>query len=384
MKGSGRILIAGDCTSEAEEIQRLLADHFKDLRVSIRSERAASDFDEYAPAVIVLAFHQLEQAQRYYLGVHRFAKTLRDRQHGTVLLCDKHDVPAAFDLCKNNYFDDYVLYWPVVQDGLRLPMSVWNACRAVVRYNSGPRRSDLLAHARNLRNLDVTLQEGVTTAEQQIDLVGDTLLQLEREIANASDELSSRVSRERSGVDPDCVDPLIHSLQTLRNEQIQRARSARRRAVEPLARWARQFKESLRPSLRDTRVLMESVQQLRPVVLVIDQDESVHQTIGHMLDAGQYRLEFAADNVQAAKVLSNVHPDAILMDVVFEGVDGVSFMQRLKSIPKLLSVPVIVISADARLQILKASLDAGACDFLAKPFTRDTLISKLTGALGFG
>jgi hypothetical protein len=108
---------------------RLLKGDFAHVQLSFGAERAAADFEACRPAVLVLAFKKLDKAQRYYLGLYRIGRAVHAHPHRTVLLCSKDEVEAAFDLCKRDYFDDYVLHWPHAQDGHRLSMSVWIACR---------------------------------------------------------------------------------------------------------------------------------------------------------------------------------------------------------------------------------------------------------------
>ena len=122
-----RILVSTDSVEDGQQIVRLLKDDFANVRLSSQSERAAADFDLCLPDVLVLAFDKLENAQRYYLGLYRLSRSVHAHPHRTVLLCSKDEVRAAFDLCKKDYFDDYVLHWPHAHDGRRLSMSVWIA-----------------------------------------------------------------------------------------------------------------------------------------------------------------------------------------------------------------------------------------------------------------
>ncbi|MDP3223015.1 MAG: response regulator [Rubrivivax sp.] len=70
--------------------------------------------------VLVLAFDSLDKAQGYYLGLYRLGRVLQQHAHRTVILCNRDEVQAVFDLCKKACFDDYVLYWPHSHDGPRL------------------------------------------------------------------------------------------------------------------------------------------------------------------------------------------------------------------------------------------------------------------------
>jgi len=154
---SAQVLVAGDDATEARQLVQNLKNHFEHVASSTdtNAETAAADFERHSPEVIVLAFKQLEQAERYYLALHRFGQSIYQRRHRTVLLCGKDDTEGAFELCKKGYFDDYVLYWPNPQDGLRIVMSVWIACRELLsQKNEGLTGRELRTHVNHLEGLD--------------------------------------------------------------------------------------------------------------------------------------------------------------------------------------------------------------------------------------
>lgn len=126
---SARVLVASDNQGDAQQILHQLERDFEHVRASTDLDRAVPDFEDYRPDVLVLAFDTLEKAQQYYLGLYRLGKNLHAHRHRTVILCNKDEVRAVFELCKKEYFDDYVLYWPHTHDGPRLAMSIWMACR---------------------------------------------------------------------------------------------------------------------------------------------------------------------------------------------------------------------------------------------------------------
>jgi CheY-like chemotaxis protein len=79
-----------------------------------------------------------------------------------------------------------------------------------------------------------------------------------------------------------------------------------------------------------------------------------------------------------------VRPDLILMDVHLPDADGVTLTQTLKEHAELASVPVLMLTGDARRETLTKSLGAGAVGFIVKPFTRDSLLAKLDRFLSTG
>jgi len=95
------------------------------------------------------------------------------------------------------------------------------------------------------------------------------------------------------------------------------------------------------------------------------------------------RLQGAAHDpgVEALSQLRRLHPDVILMDVRLPGVDGVALTQRLKTVPHLADIPIIMMTGDARRETLVSSIGAGAAAFVVKPFTREALVAKLQKVL---
>lgn len=378
-----RILVSTDSVEDGQQIVRLLKDDFANLRLSTEPARAAADFEEYLPDVLVLAFDRLENAQRYYLGLYRLGRSAHAHPHRTVLLCSKDEVPVAFDLCKKEYFDDYVLHWPHAYDGRRLSMSVWIACREhAAKERAGPPRAELRVHARHLGDLERTLDRELADADRHIDAARGSLLEAERDISGAFDELASRVASARAG-DPDAADPhaLSLAIDQVRQKQVEATRGIVARGIEPLRKWTRSLREQIEPSLAGTRPLAEKVGASRAVLLVVEDEELTRRLISLTLDPAAYEIRFVGDAPEALGFLRRARPDAILMDIRLPGIDGVSLTERLKASPALADIPIVMMSGDSRAETLMRSMQVGAVAFVVKPFTRRSLNSKLEKVL---
>jgi CheY-like chemotaxis protein len=115
----------------------------------------------------------------------------------------------------------------------------------------------------------------------------------------------------------------------------------------------------------------------RPVVLVVEDDVVLHTLVAAMLESEAIELVFEADGRAALERIRAVAPDLVLMDVVLPGGDGVALTQQIKATPELAAIPVVMLSGEARLDTLVRSMEAGAADFIVKPFTREALVAKL-------
>ena len=115
----------------------------------------------------------------------------------------------------------------------------------------------------------------------------------------------------------------------------------------------------------------------RPVILMVEDDEFTHQLVAVTLASHDVELVFESDGALAVERVREVRPDLVLMDVVLPGGDGVDLTQRLKSEAALAAIPVVMVTGEARREILLRSMEAGAVDFIVKPFTPDALVLKL-------
>ncbi len=115
----------------------------------------------------------------------------------------------------------------------------------------------------------------------------------------------------------------------------------------------------------------------RSIVLVVEDDEVLHLLVAAMVDADEVELVFESDGTAALERIRTVGPDLVLMDVLLPGADGVDLTQRMKNAPDLAAIPVVMFTGEARMETLIRSMEAGAADFLVKPFTREALIAKL-------
>src|SRR5690349_15191704 len=107
------ILVASDAQANATMVSELLSQEFNGVRASWIPESAVSDFDASSPRVLVLAFEDLQKAELYYLSLFRLSRMIRHQPHRTIVLCHKDDVRRAFELCRTEHFDDYLLFWPM-------------------------------------------------------------------------------------------------------------------------------------------------------------------------------------------------------------------------------------------------------------------------------
>lgn len=119
-------------------------------------------------------------------------------------------------------------------------------------------------------------------------------------------------------------------------------------------------------------------------ILIVDDDADVRAGLNIRLRANGYDTSFAADALTALQEARKYGPDLVILDLGLPGGDGYVVMERMKRIPALAVIPVIVLSARDRESNENRVSMAGAAAFLQKPFEDATLLSEVKKALGEG
>jgi DNA-binding response OmpR family regulator len=112
-------------------------------------------------------------------------------------------------------------------------------------------------------------------------------------------------------------------------------------------------------------------------ILLIEDDLNVYHGIRRRLSASNYETHYAPDAVASIAQARLHHPDLILLDLGLPAGDGFVVMDRLKLIPELSNIPIIVLSGRDRAANETRSLRSGAAAFLQKPVSGDLLLKTI-------
>jgi two-component system KDP operon response regulator KdpE len=113
-------------------------------------------------------------------------------------------------------------------------------------------------------------------------------------------------------------------------------------------------------------------------VLVVDDEAAIRRALGINLRARGYDVDLAETGEEALKLAARNHPDVVVLDLGLPGIDGVAVIQGLRGWS---AVPIVVLSARDAEAAKVAALDAGADDYVTKPFGMDELLARLRAAL---
>jgi two-component system, OmpR family, response regulator MprA len=110
-------------------------------------------------------------------------------------------------------------------------------------------------------------------------------------------------------------------------------------------------------------------------VLVVDDDAPILRMLERTLTAEGYAVETAADGGAALSAVEREIPDLIVLDVSMPGLDGLDVCRRLRS--KGLALPILLLTARDAVSDRVTGLDAGADDYLVKPFASEELLARV-------
>lgn len=114
-------------------------------------------------------------------------------------------------------------------------------------------------------------------------------------------------------------------------------------------------------------------------ILVVDDDRAVRDSLRRSLSFNGYTVDVAQDGVEALAMIADEPPDALVLDVMMPKLDGLEVCRRLRSTGD--DLPILVLTARDSLSERVAGLDAGADDYLPKPFALEELLARLRALL---
>src|SRR4029079_1690101 len=113
-------------------------------------------------------------------------------------------------------------------------------------------------------------------------------------------------------------------------------------------------------------------------ILVVDDESQITRVLRSSLKAHRYDVRTAADGISALDTFHDWKPDLIITDLQMPEMNGIEFCREVR---KVSSVPIIVLSVKGEERTKVDALDAGADDYITKPFGMDELLARIRAAL---
>jgi two-component system, OmpR family, response regulator MprA len=114
-------------------------------------------------------------------------------------------------------------------------------------------------------------------------------------------------------------------------------------------------------------------------ILVVDDDRAVRESLRRSLSFNGYSVDLAHDGVEALEMIASDRPDGLVLDVMMPRLDGLEVCRHLRSTGD--DLPILVLTARDSVSERVAGLDAGADDYLPKPFALEELLARMRALL---
>ncbi len=116
-------------------------------------------------------------------------------------------------------------------------------------------------------------------------------------------------------------------------------------------------------------------------ILAVDDDLEVLETLGRVLRREAFEVGLVSSGPEALNVLEKRHPDLMILDIIMPGMDGITVCRRLRHDPRFTALPILFLTAKGTTDDIVDGLDAGADDYVVKPFELAELRARIHALL---
>ena len=116
-------------------------------------------------------------------------------------------------------------------------------------------------------------------------------------------------------------------------------------------------------------------------IAVVEDDAAIQRVLELALKSAGYRVETAGAGDLGLDLVQRTHSDLVLLDLMLPGLDGLTVCRRLRADPGTAAIPIIIITAKGEERDVVAGLDAGANDYVTKPFSKAILLARIRAFL---
>lgn len=145
----------------------------------------------------------------------------------------------------------------------------------------------------------------------------------------------------------------------------------------PGSRFRRIPREHLYNFMRDNGIPTDALENGKRKVLIVDDDEGLVELLVDVFEQdGRFDIKTANNGFDAGMLVKEFRPDLVVLDVMLPDINGKEVCQRVRSDPALEAVKILCISGMVEQNKIQELRDAGANDFLQKPFTVDKVLDR--------
>ena len=132
----------------------------------------------------------------------------------------------------------------------------------------------------------------------------------------------------------------------------------------------------------DSLLLSDPVTDRVPVLLVADDDEDILALVQLRLSRSGFEVIVARDEQEALQLAQDRHPDLAVLDWMMPKATGLEVLRAIRADSATADIPVVLLTARASESDIQEGLDAGAADYIAKPFSPQELAARVHDILG--
>lgn len=116
-------------------------------------------------------------------------------------------------------------------------------------------------------------------------------------------------------------------------------------------------------------------------IIAVDDDPDVLDTLGRVLQRENLEVSLASSGKEALRLIEQRMPHLMILDIIMPGMDGITICQQLRADPRYVSLPILFLTAKGSTDDIVAGLDAGADDYVVKPFELAELRARIHALL---
>jgi two-component system phosphate regulon response regulator PhoB len=128
--------------------------------------------------------------------------------------------------------------------------------------------------------------------------------------------------------------------------------------------------------------LNDDVPEHVPILLVADDDEDILSLVQFRLARSGYEVVVARDGEEALRLARERRPDMVVLDWMMPKASGIEVLRAIRGAAETADIPVVLLTARAAEDDVQEGLDAGADDYIAKPFSPQELAARVQSILG--
>lgn len=128
-------------------------------------------------------------------------------------------------------------------------------------------------------------------------------------------------------------------------------------------------------------MLINAMAKDNPTILVVEDEAAIREMLNYSLGRAGFDVHEAADARQAQDMINNQVPDLVLLDWMLPGISGVDLAQKLRLSTRTRDLPIIMLTARGEEENKIKGLEAGADDYVTKPFSTQELIARIRAVL---